>query len=171
MTQLNDNRPPEIQRMLPRHFAILNLVLAGNGPKEIAQALGMTPQAISLIMNSPIFQHEVSRRRDGIDKVVDQELASAPIRAKQILEENAAAAAQVHIDIIENEVDPRVRQASANSILDRVFGDGKKMTQANVIVLEAGAILNLQAALAESAEGRKKFIDAKDKESEVVVGA
>jgi hypothetical protein len=146
----------EIQRMLPRHYQILDLTLAGNGPKEIAQALGMTPQAISLITSAPLFQNEVARRRANIDRHTDEALSTVPQRAKQLMEDNALLAAQTHVDLLDPNFapDPKVRQASANAILDRVFGDPSSK-QHQVVILEAGAIQLLQLALAESnADGK-----------------
>jgi len=141
----------EIQRMLPRHYKILDLVLAGHGTAEIAQAVDMSPQAISLITNSSIFQHEVSQRRQSITKSVDEQLALAPVRAKALLDRNAEKAAQVHIDLLDEDKcpDPRVRQASANAILDRVFGDSKNQ-KSQVVMLDVGSINILNIALKET---------------------
>lgn len=138
---------PEIQRLAPRHFEILSLCLAGNGPKEIAQALDMTPQAISLITKSQIFQTELARRRERLDNKIDNELAATPVRAKRLLDESALAAAQVHVDCL-NEMDPKVRQASANSILDRVFGQAASKQQP-VVLISVGDIENLRITLRE----------------------
>lgn len=148
--------------MMPRHFEILNLALGGHGPKEIAQALGMTPQAVTLITKAPIFQDELARRRSNVETVIDQQLAAAPIRAKQLMEENAFKAAQVHVDLLDPETcaDPRVRQGSANAILDRVYGPAGQAKAQNqqVIVLGNDAIKLLQLALAESEGGEKKIV-------------
>ena len=143
--------PNELQRMMPRHFQIIDLCLTGYGPKEIAQALDMTPQAISLITKSAIFQSELARRRESIEKKTNDQLATGVGRAKQMLEQASEAAAQVHIDLLspDNAVDPKVRQISASKILDMVLGqDQKHSTQ--VVVLGAGAIQLLQIALHES---------------------
>lgn len=147
----------EIQRMLPRHYQVLELTLAGNGPKEVAQALGMTPQAISLITNSPIFQSEISRRRTDVEKETTTQLALTPTRAKQMMDDLACVAVQVHSDILTTSGgDPRVKQKSADSILDRVFGSGEKTQRQQVVVLEAGAIQLLHVALEET--NRSKIV-------------
>jgi len=142
----------QLQRLLPRHYSILDLTLAGNGPAEIAQALGMTATGVGLITRSAIFQHELSRRREKIEKKIDEGLVSIPVRAKQTLEQNSLLAAERMVGLLDAE-DPRVVQQSAKDILDRVLGPagGQKADNTrNVVVLEAGAIQLLQLAITES---------------------
>ena len=140
---------PELQRLLPRHYEILNLSLGGNGPKEIAQVLGMTPQAISLITKSPVFQNELARRRDGINAEVDAGLASSPLRAKELLESSAHRAAEVQVELLESP-DHKTKLASSKEILDRVLGSGKEHQASSVVVLQKVDIQLLQLALRES---------------------
>src|SRR5512146_1879957 len=99
----------EIERMMPGHFDILNLCLAGYRVKDIAQAVGMTAQAVSLITNAPIFQHELSRRRGNVNQQIDSNLASVPMRAKALLEQNAERAVQVHVELLSAD-NPKHRQ-------------------------------------------------------------
>src|ERR1019366_436897 len=99
----------EIQRLAPRHYKIMDLALAGYRTKDIAQALSMTPQSISLIMNAPLFQHELSRRQTLITADVDQNLSLAPMRAKELIDANLVKAVQTHVDLLDNDGDPAVR--------------------------------------------------------------
>lgn len=140
----------EVSRMLPRHFTILDMCLSGQNNALIAQSLDMTPQAISLIINSPIFQTELARRRKDIEKQTNQELANMPTRAKQLLEENSYMAAQVHVDLCNPINDPKIRQVSASVILDRVMGDGKNQSHNAVVMIGNDALEILRQALAES---------------------
>ena len=142
----------EIQRMAPRHFRILELCLQGHSKKVIAEALGMTPQAISLITNSPLFQDQLARRRGEVEKVSNEAVGSAVVDARNTLVENAQAAANKQVDLL-NAENESVQLHAATAILDRVMEkkDGDKVTspmiqteQLNVLVL----------ALKESKDGR-----------------
>ena len=125
--------------------------LSAQKQEEFGSAtVGMTPQAISLITNSGLFQDEVARRRKVLDVKKDEQLASVPADAKRILEESAVDAARVHQDIIRHCPDPRIKQASANSVLDRVYGTGQKQEETkNVVLISAKQLLILQTALSE----------------------
>lgn len=145
----------EIERLLPRHYTIMDLAMGGNGPKEIAQVLEMTPQAISGIMNSPIFQDSIAKRRDAMQKEMDSNLAMVPNRAKELLDASSYKAAAKHVELVDHP-DARIAQKSASEILDRVFGDQSKQHSPTVII-EAGAIVNLQLALEESKNARNRM--------------
>jgi hypothetical protein len=131
-------------------MAMINLALAGQGRKEIAQALDITPEGVGTIMRSPVFQDELARRREELNKEVNQRLATIPEQAKKELEDAALTAARTHIDLLNPDTcpDPKVRQASANAILDRVLE--KNQAQAGqVILLSAESVQLIQLALKE----------------------
>jgi len=140
--------PTTLQRLLPRHFRILELCLEGFSKKDIAGAIGMTPQAISLITNSPLFQDELARRRAERNIEADDRSVGGVVESRRLLEEASAAAAQTAIDLLGSE-DERVQLSSANSILDRVFnkeeGAGPSGLTINVDQLKV-----LQIAIQES---------------------
>ncbi len=149
----------EIERLLPRHHAILELCLAGNGTREIAQAMDMSPQAISLITNAPIFQHELSKRREGRVKLADEAAALVPMRAKQALENASLDAANTQIELMQKtNPDNKLRAAMATEILDRTLGSGKDANgNSPVIILNQGDILIMQQALNESVAARQRM--------------
>lgn len=138
----------EMKRLTARHKCILDLHLAGLSHREVAQEMEMTEQAIGMICRSPLFQDELARRRSGLDRKVDEASASTVARAKQIMEEAAADAAQLHRDLMKHE-DPRVAQASANRILEECFVGDKKVA-ASVVNINIEQLAVLQQALAES---------------------
>jgi citrate lyase gamma subunit len=145
----------ELQRLLPRHYQILELYLAGHGPKEIAQVVEMTPQAITLITKSPLFQSEASRRRANIEAKTDEQLANVPAIAKQVLENASLEAAMVHVENM-GSTDPRVRHASAEAILTRAVGDKKDQSAGPSIQINVESLQILQLALEESNKFRQK---------------
>jgi hypothetical protein len=137
----------EIQRMMPRHFRILELCLEGLPIKAVAEEVGMTPQGVSLIVKSPLFQEELQRRRGERDGGNDSLAALSIDRARRLMEEKAFDAANTHVKLLESN-DERVAQKSASAILDRVFG--KHDDRGVSVVIEAESVQLLQLALMES---------------------
>src|SRR5690606_16804416 len=88
---VGNSRPREIQRLLPRHYQIMDLLVEGLTQQQIADYFNVTRQAINLVCNSPVFKHELARRRAERIKRQDIqagiETANAIDRAKLILEE------------------------------------------------------------------------------------
>lgn len=145
--------PHEIERLLPRHFVIMDLVLAGLGPTDIARELSMSPVGVGLIVNAPIFQSELARRRSqanvGLQESAQQEMRAAVSRAKSILEGAANQAASVQTELLECG-DPSIRLRASDSILDRVLGKSAEVHRPT-IVIDKAVIANLQLALVEAA--------------------
>jgi hypothetical protein len=153
----------ELQRLLPRHYQILDLWLGGHGPKEIAQAVEMTPQAITLITKSPLFQAEAARRRSNVEAKTDDRLASVPSLAKEVLEQASLEAAMVHVENMGN-ADPRLRYQSAEAILTRTIGEKKDSQSQPAIQITVENLNLIQQALSESKQFRKP-ITVTEKES------
>jgi len=142
--------PHELQRLLPRHFFIIDLAIAGLGQKDIAEVAGMSQAGIGLILRSPLVQDELARRRAHKERALDQGLVSTISRAKEVLESHAVDAAQKHVDLIHS-LDENVAQRSATDILNRVFkqeGHQVGMT----LVMPVVDIENLRRALKEADE-------------------
>jgi hypothetical protein len=139
--------PHEIERLLPRHYKIIELASEGHSRKDIAQVLQMTPEAIGQILNSPLVQNQLAEIRAKREKIRDENLARGVHKAQQILEDASAQAAQTHVELLGHE-DARIRQVSANAILDRVLEN--KSNQNTVVVIEAEKLQVLQIALQES---------------------
>lgn len=151
--------PPELARLLPRHFKIMDLCLEGLSNRAIASELEMSPQAISLITKSPIFQSEISRRQSLREVKIDQNAISEIQQARHTLLDSADRAAQRQVSLLDSD-DERVVLQSANAILDRVFEKDKASPQ---IIIEADKVELLSVALRESQEIRKDFVDVKAK--------
>jgi len=137
----------EIQRLLPAHFKILDYVLAGYGPAQIAKLVDRTKERIGYIIMSPIFQSELARRRSKLEKMQDEREVLHIDSARKHLEEHALEAAEAQTSMLSEE-DPNLRLKSSKEILDRVFGksdDGANVT--NVTVLNAQQIDNLRVTL------------------------
>jgi hypothetical protein len=146
--------PHEIERLLPRHMQIMDLALAGNGPKEIAQALDMNPVAIGLIMRAPIFQHALGERRKTVVQAQVEVEVEHTQRARGVLEQASVRAAETQVAIMNSEeVKPSVRLDAADKILDRVLG--KSSPEAAVPTIINQQTINMFAlAVSESFSGR-----------------
>ncbi len=108
----------KIQRLQAKHKAIIEYVLQGLGRKEIAAIFEKTPEGIGLIISSPVFQEELSRRREQLVEKTDEVTLTEQRSAMMNLQENQFKASQVQIDLLGSE-DERIKQTSAMDILDR----------------------------------------------------
>lgn len=142
--------PNELQRLLPRHYKIIELALEGWSTKDIAQEMDMTPQGIGLIISSPRFQDELSRRRENQEKTADDIHTHTIVQAKDHLEANALKAAETQVGLLSSNSD-NIRLTSAQQILDRVLE--KKESQKPTVVINADTIQMLQQVLVESGGG------------------
>lgn len=173
MTLINPEKPPKapkpqkleggdgggnyhVQRMLPRHFRMLDLKVAGLTNRAIAEMLGCTEQSVGIVSRSPLFKAELNRRlKERNEDAVVAEAESFASKARITLEENAGLAATTQVELLDSE-DDSVRLRSAGSILDRVLGkpeggDASGGAQVNIQINAPDAQL-LITALNESKE-------------------
>ena len=67
----------QLKKLQPRHWRVLNLYFEGKSGKETAEMVGLTPRAISYIVNSDVFQEAVAYRRAGMEAAANQAHARA----------------------------------------------------------------------------------------------
>ena len=139
----------ELQRMLPRHYAIVNLALAGMSRKGIAEKIGLTPEAVGIILRAPIVQGELSRRRERINRQIDDNIAMGVIEAKRLIDEASVKAAEKQVELLDAE-SPRIRHSGAKDILDRTIGKRFESDSSPTLVIDAERLNLLQIALNES---------------------
>ena len=138
----------EIQRMMPRHFKVLELTLDGYDRETIALRCGISPQMVTLVQNSPVFQGEISRRRDARLKGDDEIRSVHKQSALKILDEASEQAALTQVGLMESQ-DDNVRFRAAESILRRSLGS-EEGPKGPTIVINAGSLRDFQLALQES---------------------
>lgn len=140
-----------IQRMLPRHFKIMELALAGHTGKDIAEMVGLTSNAVSMIMRSPIFQAELAYRRKETNEgeVLKMDAESIKGKARSILEQASIKAANKVKELIDHD-DAAIALRASENLLDRVFGKGEKNSHSTIINISADNVNLLNQALAES---------------------
>ncbi len=140
-----------IQRILPRHFAIIDLAVAGHDNKAIAETLGCSTSQVGLILRSPVAQMEIARRRKSSTEteILGLDRSAVMGKARSILEQATESAATT----LENELlndKPEVRLKAANSILDRAFGNGADSRRGVVMNISSENIALINLALKES---------------------
>lgn len=141
-----------IQRMLPRHYRIVELALDGMGVKEIAGVMGMTPVGVGLILKSEIVQGEMARRRVGLERKQDDVRVCHVDMARSTLERSSLRAAE-KLDEQVDHVDPRVAQGACDKILSMVMGKRDEAGQRGITVINAEQLNVLMCALGESRSG------------------
>jgi len=148
MTQLSQTN---IQRLLPRHFKIIELALAGHNNKTIAEVVGMSPSGVATVLNSPLVQSELARERERNreSEVMHLDREATLGKARSILEQATEKAAKVHEILLESP-DPTIQLRAADKILDRVFGKDKDERRSAVINISAEQVQLLTLALKES---------------------
>ena len=136
----------ELQRLLPRHYEILRLCLLGLTRKDISLAVKMSPEGVGLVINSPLFQDELSKRRQNQFQEDLNVRGEGDVEAINILQEAASSAARKHVSLLSSD-NERVAQISANSILDRVLGSKGEIE--GVVKLDKATINLLQITINE----------------------
>jgi hypothetical protein len=160
-----------IKSLNPRHFQILDMHLRGWPNVAIAARLEMTPEAISLIVNSNSFKHEAALERSKINAIRNENIAleaselrgdglesvsSVKTQAKEKLERATLAAVEALVANVASDDEAIANRASAE-ILDRAGGFQKitrneNLNQSITISISDAVASRLAEALEKSAE-------------------
>jgi hypothetical protein len=162
----------QIQRLLPRHFKMLDLKLEGIPNREIAKILDCSEGNVHTVTRSPLFLRELNERmKKRNDDAVHHETEAHLGKVRSILEQNAEKAANTQVDLLDSE-DDGVRLRSSNSIMDRVLGRTDVVATAGTSInvqinAEKAQLLNvaLQESLEINALPQKEFSNAENAES------
>lgn len=140
-----------VRRLLPRHFKVLELTLAGHDVKTIAQATEMSTSSVSLLQRSPLFQLELTkaRRESSVTDIATLDRQAHVAKAQSILADASDRAASTLVDLLDNP-DPSIQLRGAEKILDRVFSHSNGGAGV-VINISTEQVQLLQLALKESA--------------------
>jgi hypothetical protein len=150
----------QVEKLLPRHQEIVEMILAGLDDVKIAEMLGIRRETVCAIRKSPRGQHEVSVRRRERQIVSDGERRSQIDEARRLVESAAADAARTHIEIMSNPLESaRTRQSSATEILDLAFGR-ENSSGPTTINITANQVALLTEALKESQDDEPESLNA-----------
>lgn len=146
----------QIQRMLPRHFKMMELTLAGMTQVAIAEMLGCTRQCVGIVQRSPIFRKELQQKqKDMNSEGVKDVVVKFAEQAQKVLEDNSKKAAMCQVDLLDAD-DDSVRLRASSSILDRALGKPEGQLTASgpniKVEIHANVAQLLMTALTESKE-------------------
>lgn len=146
-------------RLIPRHRAILEMVIDGHDDNEIARLVEVGVATVKAVKRSPAFVKELEERKQGLRDTADEERRCEKSRALDHLDSMALKAVKKVEQVMDDDTAPPsvVLQAS-NSVLDRVFGgrggSGPEGTK------PAGGILSIEhAQILVMAMNESKLID------------
>lgn len=96
----------------PEHRAVIMMAAAGMGNKEIANALGKTPQYVMYVKKQPWAEEQILREMEtaGREPVI------------QLMKCSALEATETILDTMRTADSKKVRMEAAAHILDRVLG-------------------------------------------------
>lgn len=119
MGRFAEGKTPTIGQLRPHHRSMCRAMVFGNlKPGQLAVVYGMTPGQITRVVNSPLFQAEVSR----LESLTETEMLDVSVE----LQLRQPAAIETIDEVLYNKsVDLKLRKDTAFEVLDRT-GFGKK---------------------------------------------
>jgi len=144
-----------IKRWSDRNQMILYQVLLGRKPKDIALDIGVNPQTITGIINSPLFQVRLAQEREALRTATVAQLLE---RITAEAGPNFEFLVQMRDNPASHQDDPRVRLMAAKQIedaVDRVIPKKREVHEERThhLVIDRDSLDRMQAALREVAAG------------------
>jgi hypothetical protein len=146
----------QLERLNAAHLHIVELCLKGHTISQIAQLLDRSAVGVGLIVNSPLFQDELARRRSQKNKTNDETGSADLAEAERVLNQASVDAAKTLKQQL-SLTDEKVRQTSAIAILQQTFNRQKVQTNSGVtgvVVMSPAGLELLQRALSEDTKPR-----------------
>ena len=188
--ELIDTNNKKLATMNPRHHRMLDLFLKGWTVGAVAKELNMTNKGVSIVFNSPTFQHQLAIRRMKLEAKLDDKLSATHEDVNNKLKQRALDAAN-RIGMLVDSDDEGIALRSAQDILDRT--DHPRQTRTDnknlsaVVVLKPEDLRRLEQTIFldndEVSDGEKENIENQEeeiepadfieveKETETVIGA
>jgi DNA-binding CsgD family transcriptional regulator len=139
------------ERLLPRHYQIMDLRAKGYNYKQIVEELGMSLRQVKNVCNTPQFQNALAMRRDIIEDRVEEDILKTQSDVLTEIKKATMSAVDRLIRLIDDD-NPAVARQAANDILDR-GGYPKVSRQENqnesTLVVDSEQAALLQTALKE----------------------
>lgn len=141
-----------VRTLMPRHHKIMDLSLEGIWTnREIADKVGVSPITVTHVLQMPIVQDKMAKRRNVKTQMKDEldvRVAVDTVElARQKIAAEAGKAASVLIDNLLDD-DGRLRNKAANDIMDRVgisrVSKTDVDTKTSVLILDATQAANIQ---------------------------
>lgn len=154
----NRNHSTTLQKLWDHHLEVVRLAACGVRPAKIAEIVGMTPQQIANILNSPIARERIEALQAAGDV--------AAVEASSIILKTQIEAAELLLDVMRDDGIPKLGRAKvAQDWLDR-GGNGaiKKMD----ITSRKGLDSETLKAIKEQATKAREAMQAADADFQVV---
>lgn len=146
----------ELQKLNARHLVMVRMKLRGMTNVQIAKALDMNEATVGMISNTGVFQMEMARRLQEIEKISDEDIANNLSIARGMLEREAIPSVQALADCRDSG-DPHLKRQAAKDILTLAFARensapaGGQLQQ--TIVMNANQIAFLNQVVKEAGLG------------------
>ena len=145
----------QIDKVEPRHRAMMRLQISGYRTAELAEVFGLQPLRISQIINSPLYKEELARMEEEVNK----EFAKSEGEKTRLdfirirMKDEASKSLDKLIALRDGASSERVQQLSAMDILDRA-GVVKTNRVEGELVIDAseGLVGALEEAVKEMRE-------------------
>lgn len=123
-----------IQSLNPRHYTIVELCLRGWTNKQIAEHLSMSQTQVSVVINSPSFQHELAIRRSKLADISNNAINDSIDEVTEEIKRGTKDAVRRLIRCIDSPDEGIAVRASAE-ILDRSgYGKVTKIESKNISI-------------------------------------
>src|SRR4051812_3472524 len=104
----------DIQRLLPRHYGLLRLVLAGTSShSQMAEMLGYTPEGLRNVIKSPLFQDELARRRSISVRQDNETIRDGLTQSRDLINKTSVAAVETIERVMATSPDPKIQLDAA----------------------------------------------------------
>ena len=111
-----------LQNFTPRHMDIIRRLVTGQTQREIAGEMGYTESRLSIIINSPLFQHKLKEYQKQVADKLAENIGNIDNRVR-ILQPKALDTLE---ELLEKKGNDRLRRDCAKDILDIGGNLGKK---------------------------------------------
>lgn len=142
-----------LQRLQAQHLQIAELFLGGQTVSAIAHEIGLLPNSVSRIIQAPMFQDYVARRRREQQVKVDDAIAVAQGEIRRDLVKAGTTAVKT-LDTLMVTGSQGIQLKAASEVLKMAFeleGSGKALGPSAVPMSQVNIAI-LQSALKESVE-------------------
>ena len=147
-----------IKKILPRYRDLMRRITCGQARRQIELEMNMSSGNYSVITNSPLFQAELEKMQNELNKMVLDKLSTSKVEdvVDRKLKEASPEAADVNISLLRSSSE-KTRQRSAFDILDRT---GHKPTEHYLaegsLELKGEVVNDIKKALEDMGETTKK---------------
>ena len=106
------------ERLLPRHYQIMDLRMQGQNYREISDNLRISYRQVANVCNTPQFQNALALRRSSVEDQVEEDILKTQSDVLTEIKNSTMQAVRRLIQLVDDDNVAVARQA-ANDILDR----------------------------------------------------